>query len=619
MCGIAGIISKDTGRISRDNIIKMTDAIAHRGPDGTGCWINGTGEVGLGHRRLSIIDLSTEANQPMHYLDRYSIIFNGEIYNYPELKESLKGSPFSTQSDTEVILALYDKYKEDCLKYMDGMFALVIYDDQTKQIFAARDRFGEKPFFYSYVSGKHFIFASELKALWAGGVPREVNHKILFNFLAHDFITNPDDLSETFYNGCTRLVHGHYLKLSVNSLDDLQIKRYYDIDDSVQDHTISEDEAAEKFRELFTTSVKRRLRSDVPVGSSLSGGLDSSLVVCVIDQLINNSGQSQQTFSARFPGFAKDEGRFMEMVTGQTNSRPNYVYPDGEGLLKDFDQLCYHQEEPFKSASIYAQYCVMKTAKEKEVTVLLDGQGADEYLAGYHSYYNQYFNELRLTYPSKYRPEYEAYKQLQQGNAVNNVVKKDLEFFLRSRIPSLVNPAKDLLLKISQVHNPFFSSDYFSENSRHIYHLNHSFTSLNQKLKASLLGGEIQELLRYADRNSMAHSREVRLPFLFHELVEFVFSLPPHYKIHNGWTKWIMRHAYADLLPTEITWRKDKIGYEPPQAQWLKTAEVQQKITESTKKLYENGILSRKEYKKEAGGATNLKKVWPILIAGNLT
>ncbi|HMT35843.1 MAG TPA: asparagine synthase (glutamine-hydrolyzing), partial [Chitinophagaceae bacterium] len=297
MCGIAGLLSKNNSEITSDRLKNMTDIISHRGPDGAGHWIADNGQVGLGHRRLSIIDLSHEADQPMHYLNRYSIVFNGEIYNYIEIKETLlkQGYTFKTQSDTEVLMALYDREKDKCLAFLDGMFSFVIYDQKEHTAFCARDRFGEKPFFYSYEKGKHFMFGSEMKCLWAGGLPKEINNRMLFNYLSFGYLENPQDLTETFFQHCTRLPHSHYIKINLHTLE-IDIQKYYDIDWKKIDKGISVEKAKEQFNELFYTSVQRRLRSDVTVGSSLSGGLDSSLVVCVIDELKKGTQQKQNTF-----------------------------------------------------------------------------------------------------------------------------------------------------------------------------------------------------------------------------------------------------------------------------------------------------------------------------------
>lgn len=594
MCGIAGIISGDTTFISQDKLKAMTNIIAHRGPDGEGHWISPNQQVGLGHRRLSIIDLSHEADQPMHYMSRYSIVFNGEIYNYIELRETLqqKGYTFHTQSDTEVLMAMYDQYKEKCLQMLDGMFAFVIYDAKENNAFCARDRFGEKPFFYSYKKGSYFLFGSEMKCLWAGGIPKEINNRMLFNYLSFGYIENPQNLSETFYQNCTRLEHGYYINISLDSVE-IKIEKYYDIDWKNIDHAISVKQASEKFHELFYTSIKRRLRSDVTVGSSLSGGLDSSLVVCVIDDLKKGTTQKQNTFSAVFPGFKKDERKYMDYVIAQTNVEPHFITPNDEGLIRDIEKLSWHQEEPYGSASIYAQYCVMRLAKENNVTVLLDGQGADEILAGYHHFYVPYFNELKKQSKSAYANQYEHYVNIHANNLINGITKKSIGDKVRDISPVLVRPLKKLKNTFDYYKNPVFNKDFYNQYKNEVFETpGNNFKTLNEALYNSTMKFGLQQLLRYADRNSMAHSREVRLPFLYHELIEFLFTLPATMKINEGWTKWIMRETF-DILPKEIGWRTDKIGYEPPQQSWMENENVKHSINKSYLKLINNNILNK--------------------------
>jgi asparagine synthase (glutamine-hydrolysing) len=622
MCGIAGIITKDTSELTINRLKKMTDIIAHRGPDGDGQWISADGQVGLGHRRLSIIDLSHEADQPMHYLGRYSIVFNGEIYNYIELKEILikQGYVFKTQSDTEVLMALYDRDKENCLQLLDGMFSFVLYDAQENNVFCARDRFGEKPFFYSYEKGQYFLFGSEMKCLWAGGIAKEVNNKMLFNYLSFGYIENPQDLSETFYSNCTRLEHSHYIKISLDTLE-INIQKYYDIDWKNINDSISVEQAKTTFHELFYTSIKRRLRSDVSVGSSLSGGLDSSLVVCVIDELKKGTNQKQNTFSAVFPGFKKDERKFMDYVIAKTNVEPHFVTPNDEGLIHDIEKLSWHQEEPYASASIYAQFCVMKTAKENNVTVLLDGQGADEILAGYHGYYTPFFNELKKSNRSEYSKQHASYLKLHANNTINGITKKTLGDRVRDISPSLVKPIKTLKNTLENIKNPVFNKDFYNEYKNEIFETAGSnFSTLNESLYSSTMKNGIQQLLRYADRNSMAHSREVRLPFLSHELVEFLFTLPATYKINEGWTKWIMRETF-DILPKEIGWRTDKIGYEPPQKNWMESEIMKNKFIHSKELLIKNNyfnksILDEKVNTQDTGDLR--KNSWGYLMASSV-
>lgn len=620
MCGIAGIISVDNNDVNKQRLKKMTDIIAHRGPDGDGHWISSNGQVGLGHRRLSIIDLSHEADQPMHYLDRYQLVFNGEIYNYLELKETLQkqGYTFTTASDTEVLLALYDRDKEDCLQWIDGMFAFVIYDEKQNEIFAARDRFGEKPFFYNYIPGKHFLFGSEMKCLWGAGVEKKVNNRMLYNYLTWNYLDNPNDLSETFYENCTRLPHSHYIKLSIKNCK-LSIKQYYDIDWRNTDHSITVEQAKEKFHELFYTSVQRRLRSDVTVGSSLSGGLDSSLVVAVIDNLKKGTGQRQDTFSAVFPGFKKDERKYMDHVIAATNVNPHFITPTDEGLIAAIDKLNWHQEEPYGSASIYVQYCVMQLAKENNVTVLLDGQGADEILAGYHAFYPPYFAALKKQDTGLYKKELAAYGAMHGNSEINADVRSGLvskiKLFAGRQAPAL----RKIYHHYKQLKGPILDPEFYNTYRKSSFESTPVFENLNHALYHSTFKQGMQELLRYADRNSMAHSREVRLPFLNHELVEFLLTLPQEMKIKEGWTKWIMRQTFERELPPEIGWRKDKIGYEPPQESWMGNEEIKNKITESTWRLTERNVLLKPGNKKNTRHEENMNSNnWKFWMAGEL-
>lgn len=607
MCGIAGIVSCNKNEVNLDKLRAMTKVIAHRGPDGDGHWISDNGIVGFGHRRLSIIDLNHQADQPMHYLGRYTIVFNGEIYNYVELKEQLsrENYAFRTSSDTEVLMALYDRYKEDCLQLLDGMFSFVVYDKFTNEIFAARDRFGEKPFFYNYEKGNSFIFGSEMKCLWAAGVKKEVDPGMLYNYLSEGLLEHPANPGKTFYKGCERLPNAHFLKINANTLE-ITLKSYYDINWRDINMSISADAAKERFRELFYTSVSRRLRSDVPVGSSLSGGLDSSLVVTVIDKLKKETRQKQETFSAVFPGFAKDERRYMDFVIDKTNVSPHFITPDSKEFVNDLGKLCWHQEEPFGTASIYVQYCVMRLAKEHNVTVLLDGQGADEILAGYHSYFPSFFKEIKGQ-AGIYRRERDAYNQMHEATRPGAVQR--LKTTIREMLPGVYEQLKD-----SQ--NTFLNKDFAVAHRAGKFAASDGI-SLNNSLYNSTFKKGLHELLRYADRNSMAHSREVRLPFLYHELVDFLFTLPPGMKIREGWTKWIMRYAFGEELPETICWRKDKIGYEPPQKDWMETKIMKDKLASVAEDMVKAGILAPSQAVKKLS-SNPMPVNWKILMAGEL-
>lgn len=601
----------------------MTDAIAHRGPDGEGAWINPSRNAALGHRRLAIIDLSESGRQPMFYADkRFSITFNGEIYNYLELREDLekRGFKFKSSSDTEVLLALFAEKGEKCLTELDGMFAFAIWDEQEQSLFAARDRFGEKPFYYA-IYGDAFYFASEMKALWAAGVPRGVSNRMLYNYLTAGNMYNPHDLSQTFYEGIFKLKAAHYFFISPKELK-IEQARYWNLDYKTVNQNISDDEAAEEFRFLFNESVKRRLRSDVPVGSSLSGGLDSSLVVCTIDRLNAEKSVRQATFSARFPGFVKDEGKYMQAVIGRTNAESHFVYPDDAGLVENLEKLFHHQEEPFGSASIYAQFCVMQLAKENNVTVLLDGQGADELLAGYHPYFEDYFRELAARDKETWRREqqafYDTYGSKINGDGFN--LKETVRRFLPVALKDKARAVRSHLQKTNG--SGFLDSGFQQEFSDFSFSFPSRPHNLPESLYRSTTGGSLEELLRYADRNSMAHSREVRLPFLYHRLAEFLFSLPSNFKIRNGATKYIMREAFKDILPAEIVNRTDKIGYEPPQKSWLANPRIVQMVDEAASLLTEAKILNKDAQRfiserEEKASIFNSYK-WKMLMAANL-
>jgi asparagine synthase (glutamine-hydrolysing) len=612
MCGIAGIIAMNPAQASVQRITSMTDVLAHRGPDGVAHRTSPGGNVILGHRRLSIIDLSPLGAQPMHYGDRYSIVYNGEIYNYRELKSILeqRGYCFRSQSDTEVILAAYDAWGADCLQQFDGMFAFAIWDEQKQQLFAARDRFGEKPFFY-YADQGVFIFASEMKALWAAGVEKVMNEGMLFNYLTLGYVQNPKDAGETFYKGIRKLPARHFLLYDVRQ-ETMTLQSYWDID---LDNTVAIDDrvAAEQLRELLSLSVNRRLRSDVPVGTSLSGGLDSASVLACIHQAAEQPA-SLQSFSAVFPGFVRDESAQIGVTANQFSVTNHQVQPGVDDLLRDFERICYHQEEPFQSASIAAQFQVFALAKEHGVTVLLDGQGADEILGGYSKYYPWYWRELYRHNKSLLRHELQQVAEAGHGNLWG------WQHKLAARLPHFAETYLVRQRGRQQRRHADLTSGFVDAYGISYYDVPH-IPTLNGALYYNTFLNGLEELLRYADRNSMAHGREVRLPFLFHELVAFVFSLPAGYKMRDGYTKWVLRKSMEQALPPAIVWRKDKVGFEPPQRLWMQDQRLADYIREAQSVLVKKGVLKpgvldKKIQPQETHAADNFD--WRYLVAGTL-
>ncbi|MDF2382842.1 asparagine synthase (glutamine-hydrolyzing) [Nostoc ellipsosporum NOK] len=583
MCGIAGILSSP-GQYTMAHVQSMTQAIAHRGPDGEHHWQNAEGTVLFGHRRLAIIDLSNAAAQPMQRREQEShdlvIVYNGEIYNYKEIRQTLlqKGHHFFTQSDTEVILAAYQEYGAACVDHFDGMFAFAIWDGELQELFAARDRFGEKPFFYHFDNGL-FLFGSEMKALWAAGVPREHNSKMLFNFLTIGYTGNPADPGETFFTNIRKLPAASCLYYKPGSTP--VIEKYWEID-SNQQQKISDDEALATFDHLLRQSVHRRLRSDVRIGTSLSGGLDSSTIAA----LIHAENYPQLTaFTATFPGFERDELAHAQQVCNQFGFAQQIIAPDAGSLADNWDKICYYQEEPFGSSSIFAQFSVYELAAQHHTKVLIDGQGADELMAGYTRYYKWYWQEL-----------FRKRKLLRSGE-LKAARDKDIteSFGFRNVIAALFPDIAAVILEqrylLHALKQKDLTRDFVKLQSQEAYYTTPEIFNLNGALHFNAFTNGLEELLRYADRNSMAHGVEVRLPFLSHELAEFLFTLPSDFKIRNGWSKWLLRENMKDRLPEAITWRKDKTGFEPPQKKWMSTPSMTALIHEAKNTLVQEKIL----------------------------
>jgi asparagine synthase (glutamine-hydrolysing) len=589
MCGIAGIISPFESDISLPLLKKMSDSIAHRGPDGEGLWINPQKNIALAHRRLAVIDLSEKAAQPMHFQNRYTIVYNGEIYNYIELKKKLTnaGYVFQSANDTEVILASFDYYREECLLHFDGMFAFAIWDEKEQKLFAARDRFGEKPFYY-FCEQQRFLFASEMKALWASGVSKSIENRMLLNYLSLGIVQHASDKSQTFFKNINALPPAHFLIFQNGRLS---VSSYWSIDkQSTKD--ITEADAIEQLRELLEVSVSRRLRSDVPIGVSLSGGLDSA---AILQNIIRSGTVMPATFSAIFPGFEKDESSYIKAAAKYFSVDNVSVKPDAYGLVADFEKLMYHQEEPFSSASVFAQYKVYETASKQGVKVLLDGQGADEIFAGYNRYIHWYIQELITR--NKFLQVYRSLKELRMnGNTFHWGIKNIMAAYL----PSHVSLALEKKSYRQLIHQPDLTRNFVSCVEGREWEGLHKpvVTKLNDILCFDVMEMGLEELLRYADRNSMAHGIEVRLPFLNHELVSFAFTLSSSFKIKNGFTKYVLRKMMEHKIPDTIVWRKEKIGFEPPQKKWMEDPVMADCFHEARKKLVNSGILKKEVLQK---------------------
>lgn len=543
MCGISGLVGNNW---NKSNLESMVNVLNHRGPDDSGCFINKDATVGLGHNRLSIIDLSKSGHQPMSNKHKsFWITFNGEIYNYIELKKQLKGYPFRTKTDTEVIIAAYEKWGENCVKYFNGMFSFAIWDDKEKTLFCARDRVGIKPFFYSN-SNEKFIFASEIKAILAAGHIAKPNWSTWSNYLVKGIYDYSD---ESFFEGIYSLKAGHTLILKRKKI---KIKKYWDINSTKEvksDYDL--DKESNFFISLLKDSLKLRLRSDVKVGMNLSGGLDSSSLMVVLDE-IQQKSKNITAFTATFNNKEYDEDRFSKQVKTNLNWNINKSISNKHELWESIEEVLWHQEAPFGGVGTIAYHNLHKLSKKMNVKVLLEGQGVDEMLAGY-AYYLKDSNDSKKNTSPLY----------QDGTK-----------FLA---PECIN---DEVTKLAQT-NFSFRKPFNSSLSNDLYK-DFKYTKLPR-------------VLRMNDRLSMASSRELREPYLDHRIVEYLFSLPKDLKIYNGHTKYLLRKAMEGKLPDSIRLAK-KRGVVNPQREWFKN-ELKEPILDllSSSSFSQRGIFNKKE------------------------
>ena len=582
----------------------MADALRHRGPDGEGTFESRDGRIQLGHRRLAILDTTPAGAQPMRLGDRYALVFNGEIYNYIELRQVLEdsGHEFRSRTDTEVLLVALATWGEQALERLDGMFAFAFFDEEEGRLFCARDRFGEKPFFYRETPGDGLIFASEMKAIFAAGVPAEPDPRMLYFYLAYGALNEAAAPDRTFFRDIRSLPPGHLLTVERNGR--VRTRRYYDLVSPREPREIEADVAARRIYELLERSVTRRLRSDVPLGSSLSGGIDSTAIVSLIDRLAD-SDQPLRVFSARFNDPERDEGPWIGKALASVRAEPHETRPTAVDLADTLSHVFFHQEEPFASASILAQWKVMELAGKTGVTVLLDGQGADEIFAGYPPQYRSRLLELYRTDRDLFAVERQAY-EARHGRTWP--LSFGMRFFADALSPGAVRLCGRVRRSLTTPGYMKVLAPEFAEEHRDAPPPFVTFRTLDDALRHRMTQQGLPALLRYADRNAMAFAREVRLPYLCHELVEFAFSLPAGMKLREGWTKWILRRAVDGLIPREIAWREDKLGYEPPQDDWLADPQIVERTRAGRELLVGAGVLRDAE----AGDA------WPVLMASEL-
>lgn len=534
------------------------------------------GCIAMGHRRLAIVDLSVEGHQPMSYASgRYWITYNGEIYNYIELRHELEslGHVFRSASDTEVILAAYAQWGRDCLHRFNGMFAFVLLDRLAKTLFAARDRFGVKPLYYWIAPDGFVAFASEIKQFTPlPGWRAKINAQRAYDFLNWSLLDHTD---ETMFAGVYQLRGGESTELEIDSARRLcaqrrlPCERWYELRPKAFAGDF--DRACAQFLELLTDSVRLRMRADVPIGSCLSGGLDSSSIVCIMSNMLmaQHAAERQRTFSACSAVKRFDEREYIDEVVAETGVRAAYTYPDAPGMFANLDSLTWHQDEPFGSTSIYAQSCVFALAAQNNVKVMLDGQGADEQLGGYHPYLGLRLATLARSWNIRgLTRECTALHRLHGygiGWSARQILNYSLPEALRQPLrvlagkPSVLRPAwLDLQALAADPADPFLGTD--GRTADNVAALSY----------AQLTRTNLQMLLHWEDRDSMAHSVEARVPFLDYRLVEFVLGLPETYKLSAGTTKRVLRQAMRGLLPEKVRLRMDKLGFVTAEEIWLR-------------------------------------------------
>ncbi len=633
MCGIAGIINSEG--VVPTNLQTMSTILRHRGPDDEGfcllsnsqsniyykgndsinqfkdlnhiteAMLNGAYQIGFVHRRLSILDLSAAGHQPMSYHDEnYTIVFNGEIYNYKEIKSELfqKGFHFNSDSDTEVVLAAYQNWGEDCVTHFIGMWAFAIYDQLKQHVFLSRDRFGIKPLYY-FNNNTIFAFASEIKALLSlEMIKPEANMNSVFEYIS--FGTTSDSSANLFQN-INALQPAHNLILNTKTLE-IKIYSYYNLKNKVDNYILpSENEIQNTFTNSLESSIDLHLRADVPIGSTLSGGLDSSTIVAMAAMKMN--GKAFKTFTAAYHEKEIDESDFAKKaISGFKNIDAHFIYPNAKTYWEDFDKLIWHQDLPINSTSMFAQWEVMKLANQQGIKVLLDGQGADEILGGYYNFAGIYLIEKlkHLQIPSFIKER----TQLQQkfSSNINNTIGKAGYYFLPEYLQKSIRAKK-------RVGMGSISGKYQSELAK-LHVPERGGKSFKEQSLLSIQYG-LQDLLRYEDRNSMAFSIESRVPFLDHRLVELSIALKNDWKIQNGWTKYILRKTAEPVLNKEVVWRKYKMGFLTPQKLWKSQSnkELTQFINDSSIPDFLDKAYLQKLNIADINDSSHLSEFWKLI------
>ncbi len=582
MCGIAGVVRLDVRDVDTGAFYTALSLMKHRGPDDEGMVLidSNTGKfeerggadtpqelgladihvpttlksrVVLGNRRLSIIDLSIKGHQPQKNEDHTVwVVLNGEVYNYRELKKELTkaGHEFLSDSDTEVIVHGYEQWGMDLLlSKMIGMWGFALWDQSSRKLYLVRDRFGIKPLYY-HLDDAQLVFSSEIKAIRVL-YPAKMNDRRIAEFLWF----RPYKSDETFFDGINQVMAAHYVEMDV-ATKRLETTRYWQLSEVNTSYEKTDlIEATKTFYQLFEQSIKLHMRSDVPVGTCLSGGLDSSSIVCLSQKLLREGALAEKglerteklkTFSSAPQEKRISEVPYVEEVVRYSEVEPHFTTPTFDDFLKDFEELVSIHDEPFQDPSVYMQYRVIKLAKENGIKVLLDGQGGDECLAGYQRYVGDYLRDLIR--------EKKYFRALVGFFGTLDLTGPFFWRYFRKRFGTRQRTLEEVITINRPPERP----------------LEYETNNLANRLRYDLLAGSIIELLKYEDTNSMAFSIESRVPFLFHPMIEYLFKLPMSTKINGRWTKYILRESMKGILPERIRMRRGKLGFPAPSEEWAK-------------------------------------------------
>ncbi|RJO64017.1 MAG: asparagine synthase (glutamine-hydrolyzing) [Candidatus Omnitrophota bacterium] len=569
MCGICGIYHFSGKRVDKESLVAMRDIMIHRGPDGEGLFLEKN--VGLGHRRLSIIDISGGA-QPMFNEDgSIVLVLNGEIYNYLELKEDLKkrNHVFKTYSDAEVVLHLYEEYGQNFLPYLNGMYAFALYDKRKKRLFMARDPFGIKPLYYKR-TGEGLLFASEIKALlqYPGERPC-MDKEALMDYLTFQYVLG----EKTFFKNIKKILPGHMVVIN-NS--EFSMSRFWDLP-AQEETNLSEGECQEALLLALKDSVRIQLRSDVPVGSYLSGGIDTSSIVCLASRHL---GYQLKTFTAGFKeGGVYDDTEFARVTSRYADTRHYEIFPTSADFSNSFDKIIWHLDEPVAAQGIFPQYMVSRLASEN-VKVALGGQGADEIIGGYTRYYLLYLERLLQERISGVKDK--SISSFPLEGALSNISQLTryiplLHYFFKENLFGPVEERYFRLICRCENLNSILSEEFLQDSKNYSpfesfleVFKGGGYTQLLNRVLRYETKAWLPALLQVEDRVSMACSLESRVPFLDTRIAQLIFGMPVSIKFKNGQTKSILRKTVKGIIPDAIDERKDKIGFPVPLFKWLK-------------------------------------------------